>query len=84
MDDEENHTNSKLSASKKEKTIESQRKGSQASSLASGDGKNRAQYDLPITCKIEMLKLARIEKLDDDFVLLAHPFPQMEGEMLLF
>jgi hypothetical protein len=31
-----------------------------------------------------MLKLNRIEKLEEDFVLVAHPFPQMEGEMLLF
>ena len=26
----------------------------------------------------------RIEKLEEDYVLVAHPFPQLEGEMLLF
>ncbi len=31
-----------------------------------------------------MLKASRVEKLDEDYVLIAHPFPQMEGEMLLF
>ena len=31
-----------------------------------------------------MLKLNRIEKLDEDYVLVAHPYPQLEGEMLLF
>lgn len=32
-----------------------------------------------------MLKLNRIEKLEpEDYVLVAHPYPQMDGEMLLF
>jgi len=31
-----------------------------------------------------MFKLNRIEKLDDNFILVAHPYPQMEGELLLF
>jgi hypothetical protein len=30
------------------------------------------------------LKLNKIEKLEEDYLLIAHPFPQMEGEMLLF
>lgn len=50
----------------------------------SGDGKQEFMYDLPPTCKLEIPKLNRIEKLDEDYVLCAHPFPQMEGEMLLF
>ena len=31
-----------------------------------------------------MFKLNRIEKLGDNFILVAHPYPQMEGELLLF
>ena len=31
-----------------------------------------------------MLKTGRIEKLDEDYILAAHPFPQIEGEMILF
>jgi len=39
---------------------------------------------LPQSCKVEILKQNRIEKMDEDFTLVAHPFPAIEGEMLLF
>jgi hypothetical protein len=42
------------------------------------------KYDIPNNCKIELLKAGRIEKLDEDYALIAHPFPQIEGELLLF
>mmetsp|Transcript_1986 Transcript_1986/g.3495 ORF Transcript_1986/g.3495 Transcript_1986/m.3495 type:complete len:125 (+) Transcript_1986:910-1284(+) len=45
--------------------------------------KPEQKYDLPNNCKLQLLKTARIEKLDDDYILIAHPFPQFEGEMLL-
>lgn len=85
MEEDHDARESKKAVSKKDtKTIDSQRKISQASSVASGDGKQLFQYDLPNTCKMEMLKGNRIEKLEEDYILIAHPFPQMEGEMLLF
>lgn len=31
-----------------------------------------------------MLKLNRIEKLDEDYVLVSHPYPNLDGELLLF
>lgn len=31
-----------------------------------------------------MLKGNKIETLDDDFILTVHPYPQMEGEIILF
>lgn len=78
----------KKTMSKKDtNTLESKRKAtqqSQSSMHMSGDGKQEFMYDLPPTCKLEIPKLNRIEKLDEDYVLVAHPFPQMEGEMLLF
>jgi hypothetical protein len=40
--------------------------------------------DLGYECKLEILKTNIVEELDDDYVLIAHPFPQMEGEMILF
>ena len=43
-----------------------------------------AKYELPVECKVQMLKLNKIERLDEDYVLVAHPYPQLEGEMLLF
>ena len=48
------------------------------------DARERLKHSIPDSCKLEMLKLNRIEKLDMDYVLVAHPFPQLEGEMLLF
>ena len=31
-----------------------------------------------------MPKENKVEQLDDNYILAAHPFPQMEGELLLF
>jgi hypothetical protein len=42
------------------------------------------KYALPDSCKMEMLKASRIDKLDEDYTLVAHPFPQFDGEMILF
>jgi hypothetical protein len=35
----------------------------------------RYEYELPMNCRLEMLKAGRIEKLEEDYVLMAHPFP---------
>lgn len=48
------------------------------------EARERLKYKIDDNCKLEMLKLNRIEKLDLDYVLVAHPYPQLEGEMLLF
>lgn len=42
------------------------------------------KFDLPDSCFISMLKGVKIEKLDSKFYLVSHPFPQVEGEMLVF
>ena len=53
MEEDHDARESKKAVSKKgSKTIDSQRKISQASSVASGDGKQLFQYDLPNTCKM--------------------------------
>lgn len=76
MEEDHDARESKKTVSKKDtKTIDSQRKISQASSVASGDGKHLHQYDLPNNCKMEILKANRIEKLEEDYILVAHPFP---------
>lgn len=31
-----------------------------------------------------MLKASRIQKFEENYLLMAHPYPQMEGELLLF
>ena len=42
------------------------------------------KYDIPNTCKLEMLELNRIERFEEDYQLVVHPFPQMDGELILF
>ena len=41
-------------------------------------------YDLPDECKLEIPMKALIDTLEENYVLVAHPYPQVEGEMLLF
>ena len=43
-----------------------------------------AKFDIPKNCKLELLKNSRIQKLEDNYILVAHPYPQLEGETLLF
>jgi len=42
------------------------------------------KFDINKMAKMQLHKSTKIEKLDDDYILAAHPFPQMEGEMILF
>lgn len=42
------------------------------------------KFDLPDSCFISMMKGVKIEKLDSKFYLVSHPYPQVEGEMLVF
>lgn len=83
--DDENNEGRPKTISNKYDSIGSRGKGSAAGSSAPAESsKDKAKYDIPNSCKLEMLKLNRIEKLDEDYVLVAHPYPQLEGEMLLF
>ena len=45
--------------------------------------KNEYKYKIPTTCNMELLKLNRIETLDEDYYLMLHPYPQMEGELII-
>ena len=42
------------------------------------------KYDIPNNCKLQLLKASRIQKLEENFLLMVHPYPQIEGELLLF
>jgi len=42
------------------------------------------KYELPESCFIKMMKSVKIDKMDLKFLLVAHPLPTMEGEMLIF
>lgn len=41
------------------------------------------KYEIPATCMVNIPKNAKIEKLEAKYLLMAHPFPALEGEMLL-
>jgi hypothetical protein len=41
-------------------------------------------HNLTDSCYLNLLKGCKIEKLDKKFVLIGHPYPSIEGEMLLF
>jgi hypothetical protein len=41
------------------------------------------KYEVPDSCKIKISKHTKIEKLQAKFVLIAHPFPSFEGELLI-
>jgi hypothetical protein len=43
----------------------------------------KLKYDVPEKCKINFAKNTRIEKLDGKFLLIAHPHPALEGELLI-
>ena len=44
---------------------------------------NAAKYNIPETCHIALKKKLKIDKLDNKYVLLSHPFPLIEGELIL-
>ena len=47
-------------------------------------GKSESKSDLPKSCKLAYPRSLVIENFANNYVLAAHPYPQIEGEMLLF
>ena len=45
---------------------------------------DKLKYTIPESCFISMKKKLKIEKLDAKYQLCIHPFPLVEGEMILF
>ena len=43
-----------------------------------------SKYDIPDSCKIAMMKKVLIEKLPAKYFLASHPYPKIEGEMVIF
>ncbi len=48
------------------------------------DVKDDLKYDIPDTCFLILMKGNKISKLEKKFKLLAHPYPLLEGEMIMF
>lgn len=41
------------------------------------------KFEIPDECKIRISKKTKIEKLDGKFLLISHPHPSFEGELLI-
>jgi len=41
-------------------------------------------YKLPENCQFEFLKNNIVENLDSDYLMVNHPYPIIEGEMLIY
>jgi len=48
------------------------------------DVKDDIKFDLPDTCFAFLMKGCKISKMQKKFKLLSHPYPLVEGEMILF
>ena len=42
------------------------------------------KFEIPETCHVGMMKKTLIEKLDAKYLLVANPYPQVEGQMMIF
>jgi hypothetical protein len=42
------------------------------------------KYVLPDNCKLKLESSLIVERMPKDYLLVSHPYPQIEGEMLLF
>ena len=78
-----NYSSSKHGASKKTGSKKSSQQNDDDIEEEESDS-NDPKFELPNDCKLEVMQSIKIESLEDDYVLIAHPFPQMEGEMVVF
>jgi hypothetical protein len=46
--------------------------------------KDDFKYEIPERCYLILMKGTKIEKLHKKFALLSHPFPKIEGELIVF
>ena len=42
------------------------------------------KFELPQTCMVSMMKKVLIEKMEGKYFLASHPYPKLEGEMIIF
>ena len=75
---------SKGDRSQASRSVKNKSSMSQRSRATGGSEKIEQKYDISKECKLQLLTNLKIEELDDNFVLAAAPYPQMEGELLIF
>lgn len=66
------------------KATRSQPNRSGLGSASSNPGTEKEKYDIPNSCKLEMLRANKVEDLGMNYRMTQHPYPQIEGEMLIF
>ena len=44
----------------------------------------KPKYELPKECQLEFHTNLMVEKMSKDYILAGHPYPQLEGEMVMF
>ena len=90
--EERERANESVEGSRKYQSIGSQGRASAASeskysSQRQTTGKAHSvsdmKHDLPKGCKLKLSAHGKVKDLDDGYMLMAHPYPQLEGEMLL-
>ena len=42
------------------------------------------KFEIPDSCQLSMIKKVLIEKMAGKFFLASHPYPKIEGEMIIF
>lgn len=42
------------------------------------------KYEIPPSCFVTMMKKALIEKMREKFFLSSHPYPKLDGELIVF
>ena len=63
----------------------SRRSGHDVTKLSLNKTTDTFKFELPPTCYISMMKKVLIEKhMQHKYVLASHPYPKLEGEMIVF
>ena len=57
-------------------------RASHSRSIGSAD--STFKFEVPNDCKLELNSKAVVTMLEENYTLLLHPFPQLQGEMILF
>ena len=52
--------------------------------MSSGMRNADFKFEVPLSCHVSMMKKVLIEKMQAKYFLASHPYPKIEGEMVIF
>ena len=81
-DSVENEKRSILSKNTKKSSMNNSKYGSVTALNKTAD--QGFKYEIPPSCMVSMMKKVLIEKMSGKFFLASHPYPKIEGEMIIF